>query len=477
MKTSINKFKSLFSIQKSFFSKQYKPMFFQDKSLKDFDTEVYDLIQKEKERQFIGLELIASENYASRAILEVNGSVLSNKYSEGQPGARYYGGNQFIDQLENLAKKRCLEAFKLDTNNWGVNVQALSGSPANFAIYTALLNPGEKILGMHLYSGGHLTHGFRTETKKISASAKYFDTDFYYVDQKTGVIDYDGMEQKAREYKPKLIIAGGSCYNKDFDYARFRKVADEVGAYFMFDMSHISGLVAAGEQKNPFEYADVIMSTTHKCLRGPRGSMIFYNKGRNPDMAESIDFAVFPMLHGGPHNYKTAAIAAQMKEVMSPEFKEYCIQIKKNAKRLEESLIKGGNTLIGKTENHLLIWDVRPWGLTGNKVQRGLDEVHITTNKNTIVGDKSAMNPGGVRLGTPALTTRGMKEKEMDVVAEFLTRHVQIGSKISEKYTKIADYMKAIEESSEIKKLGEEVKAFSKQYAIPAVSVEELDRF
>lgn len=451
-------------------------MFFEDKPLKDFDPEVFGLIEKEKKRLFVGLELIASENYASKAILEVTGSVLTNKYSEGQPGARYYGGNEYIDQLENLAKKRCLEAFHLDPNAWGVNVQALSGSPANFSIYTALLNPGEKMLGMHLYSGGHLTHGFKTETKKISASAKYFDTDFYYVDQKTGIIDYEGMEKKAREFKPKLIIAGGSCYNKDFDYARFRKVADEVGAYFMMDMSHISGLVAAGEQKNPFEYADVIMSTTHKCLRGPRGAMIFYNKARNPDMAESIDFAVFPMIHGGPHNYKSAAIAAQMKEVMSPQFKDYCIQIKKNAKRLEEGLIKGGNAIIGSTENHLVIWDVRPWGLTGNKVQKGLDTVHITTNKNTIVGDKSAMNPGGVRLGTPALTTRGMVEKDMDVVAEFLTRYCVIGKDISDKYKKINDYMQALSESKEIETLGNEVMAFSKQFAIPGVSTEELEK-
>lgn len=463
--------KGFLNLKKSFFTSKstFKPMFFDDSTLKDSDKELYSLIRKEQERQFVGLELIASENYASRSVLELNGSVLSNKYSEGQIGARYYGGNQYIDQIEILAKERALKAFNLDPSKWGVNVQALSGSPANFCIYLALLNPGEKILGLHLYSGGHLTHGFRTDTKKISASSVFFETDFYYVNEKTGEIDYEGMEKKVQEFKPKIIIIGGSCYNRDFDYPRFRKAADSVGAYILSDISHIAGLIAANEQKNPFEYSDVVMTTTHKSLRGPRGAMIFYNKSKHSDIGEKIDFAVFPMIHGGPHNYKIAAIANQMKEVATPRYKEYAIQVKKNAKRLEQGLVKGGNKIIGSTENHLVIWDVRPWGLNGNKVQRGLDLVHITTNKNTIVGDKSAMNPGGVRLGTPALTTRGMQENEMDIVAEFLTRHCKIAAEVSKNYKKVNEYLQALEENKDNIKLGEDVKAFATQYAIPSI--------
>jgi glycine hydroxymethyltransferase len=467
-KNLINK-RLLLNTSRKLFAEKFKPMFFKDLTLKETDPEIYELIQKEKERQFIGLELIASENYASRSVLEICGSVLSNKYSEGQPGARYYGGNQYIDQLENLAKKRALQAFKLNPDHWGANVQAFSGSPANFSIYTALLEPGERLLGMHLYSGGHLTHGFRIEGKNISASAKFFSSDFYYVDEKTGIIDYEGMEKKVLEFKPKILICGGSCYNRDIDYARFRKAADSVGAYLMADIAHTAGLIAGGELSSPFEFADIVVTTTHKSLRGPRGSIIFSNKGKHPDISDKIDFAVFPMLQGGPHNYKSAAIAAQMKEVMSPQFKEYAAQVRKNARRLEEGLIKGGNKVIGKTENHLVVWDVRPWGLTGNKVQKGLDLVHITTNKNTIVGDKSAMNPGGVRLGTCALTTRGMKENEMDQVAEFLTRFSKIGSELSKSHKKVNEFEEAIKNNSDMIKLGDDVKKFSTQYAIPSV--------
>ena len=471
MKTSIKKLQYQCSnIFKRQFCNKFKPAFFEDKPLKEYDAEVYDLIQKEKKRQFVGLELIASENYASRAVLEVTGSVLCNKYSEGQVGNRYYGGNQYIDQLETLAKERTLQAFNLDPTKWGVNVQALSGSPANFSVYTALLEPGQKILGLHLYSGGHLTHGFRTNTKKISASSKYFDTDFYYLNNETGVIDYDGMEKTAREFKPNIIICGGSCYNRDFDYNRFRKVADEVGAYLHVDMAHISGLVAAGEHRNPFEYADVVMTTTHKSLRGPRGALIFYNKGKHPEIAEKIDFAVFPQIHGGPHNYKTAAIAAHMKQVMSPRFKEYAVQIKKNAKKLEEEMRSRGHTLVGETENHLVIWNVKSWGLTGKKAEKGLDLVHITTNKNTIVGDKSAMNPGGIRFGTPAVTARGMKENAMTEIAEFVTRYSKIGCEVGKAYPKLVDYLKELETNPDIKKLADDVSAFSTQFSVPGIT-------
>lgn len=441
---------------------------FKDDSFKNMDPEFYDLLMKEQERQFIGLELIASENYAGKAVLEVLGSVLCNKYSEGQPGARYYGGNQYIDQIENITKKRALEAFGFDPSKYGVNVQALSGSPANLSVYTGLLNAGDRIMGLHLYNGGHLTHGFRIDDRPISSTAKFFKSEFYYTDPKTNLIDYDDMERRVKEFKPHLLIVGGSCYNRDYDYVRFRKAADSVGAYLHADISHFSGLVATGEHNNPFPYADTIMTTTHKTLRGPRGSLIFYNKERHPDIGDKVDFGVFPMIHGGPHNNQTAAIGSHMLQIKTPEFKEYCKQIKRNARALSEAMTKRGLTLVGDTENHLVVWDVRTSGLTGNKAEKGLDLVHITTNKNTIPGDKSAMNPGGVRLGTPAITTRGLKEKDMENVAEFMKRYIDIAQPHCS-HKKLVDFVKALKEDKEIHRLGEDVKAFSTQFSIPGV--------
>ena len=469
-KIYFNKQKSVLNKIANFnFSKPTKPLFFKDESLSINDPELYDLIMKESERQYIGLELIASENYMGTPVLEVQRSLLGTKYSEGQPGNRYYGGNKYIDMIENLTKKRVLDAFKLDHKVFGVNVQCLSGTPANFSIYTALLEPGEKILGLHLYSGGHLSHGFRTESKVISSSSKYFNSDFYYTNPETAEIDYDGMEKKALEYKPKIIVAGGSCINREIDYKRFRDVCDKVGAYLLADISHYAGLVSCGEQNSPFEFADVVMSTTHKSLRGPRAAIIIYNRTRDSEIGDKIDFAVFPGMHGGPHNHTIAAIGCQMKEVASPRFKEYCIQIKKNAKRLQNKLISLGNKVIGDTQNHIVIWNVRNWGLTGAKMEKGLDLCHITVNKNTIPGDKSALNPGGVRLGTPALTSRGMNEADMDEIAEFLTRYCNIGSEISKNYPKIVDYLKALEENKEFVKLGDDVMKFSKQFQVPGM--------
>lgn len=289
-----------------------------------------------------------------------------------------------------MAKARALQAYRLNPENWGVNVQSYSGSPANFAAYTALIKPGEKIMGLDLYCGGHLTHGFQTETKKISATSLYFQSKSYKISEETGLIDFDNVQKVASEFKPNVIIVGASAYPRDFEYYKFREIADSIGAYLLADISHISGLIAAQEQNSPFEVCDVVTSTTHKSLRGPRSGMIFFNKKRDPTLEERVNFAVFPMLQGGPHNNQIGALATQLKEVISPEFKDYSIQVKKNAKALAKGLMDRGMKLVTNgTDNHLMQWDVRPLGLTGSKVEKVCDLVHITVNKNTIVGDKS----------------------------------------------------------------------------------------
>ena len=333
-------------------------------------------------------------------------------------GKRYYGGNEYIDQIEALCQERALALYKLSAEEWGVNVQPYSGSPANFAVYTALLNPHDRIMGLDLPSGGHLTHGFQTAKRKVSATSVYFESMPYVVDPSTGYIDYDDMEQRAKMFLPKLLIAGGSAYPREWDYARMKQIADSVGAIFMVDMAHISGLVAGQCVGNPFEYADVVTSTTHKTLRGPRSGMIFAKK----HFMDDIDAAVFPSLQGGPHNHQIAGLAVALKEADTPEFQTYAQCILDNAQALSKGLMDRGHTLAtGGTDNHLMLWDVRTsFGLTGSKVEKVLEMARITTNKNSIPGDTSALNPGGVRLGTAALTTRGLKEVDFDQVAEFL---------------------------------------------------------
>jgi glycine hydroxymethyltransferase len=277
-----------------------------DMSLKEHDPELFGMIEKEKARQFGGIELIASENFCYKFVMEALGSCLTNKYSEGYPGKRYYGGNEFVDQIETLCQQRALEAYGLDPEEWHVNVQPYSGSPANFEVYSALLQPGDRLMGLDLTQGGHLTHGFYTDKKKVSASSKFFGSQQYHVNIETGYIDYDRLDVQARDFSPKLIIAGFSAYPRDLNYKRFREICDEVRCLLHADMAHVSGLIAAGEANNPFEYADVVTSTTHKTLRGPRSGMIFCRK----HLAEKIDFGVFPMLQGGPHNHQIAALAA-----------------------------------------------------------------------------------------------------------------------------------------------------------------------
>ncbi|MSU75801.1 MAG: serine hydroxymethyltransferase [Candidatus Magasanikbacteria bacterium] len=377
-------------------------------TLKDFDPDILNLIKQERQRQEEGLEMIPSENFVSPAVLEALGSILTNKYAEGYAGKRYYGGCEFIDGVETLAIDRAKQLFGAEH----VNVQPLSGAPANVAVYSALLEPGDTILGMDLSHGGHLTHGH-----PVTWMAKIFN----FVRYKTtpeGTIDYDNVRAMALEHKPKIILVGYSAYSRDIDYAKIKNIADEVGAITMADVAHISGLIAGGVMNNPVPLFDVVTSTTHKTLRGPRGGMILCKE----KWAKRIDKAVFPGFQGGPHEHNIAAKAVAFKEALQPEFKEYAKQIKKNAKVLEEEFKKRDYKLcFGGTDNHLLLIDVTPKGLAGKQAQMALDKAAITLNKNMIPDDpRSPMDPSGIRLGTPALTTRGMKETEMKTIAGWI---------------------------------------------------------
>ncbi|CAI2180048.1 12748_t:CDS:2 [Funneliformis geosporum] len=423
--------------------------------LQEEDREIYDLIQKEKYRQYSGLELIASENFTSMAVMEANGSPLTNKYSEGLPGARYYGGNEFIDQIENLCRKRALQAFHLNSEEWGVNVQPYSGSTANFAALTALIQPHDRLMGLDLPSGGHLTHGWQTSKKKISSSSIYFESMPYQVSSENGYIDYVRLEENANLFRPKLIICGASAYARDWDYAKLRKIADQHGAYLMADIAHTSGLVAGKEVNNPFELCDVVTTTTHKTLRGPRAGMIFFRKKN--DLETRVNNAVFPSCQGGPHNNTISAIAVALKQAASPEFQQYAKQVCANAKALGEALISHGYKLVtGGTDTHLVLLDLRPVKLTGSKVEKICDMVNITINKNSIPGDVNMLAPGGVRLGTSALTSRSFKEQDFVKVAEYLHR-----SKM------MKDFVLACQDNEDISNLKNEVETFSTSFPMP----------
>lgn len=371
------------------------------------DPEVARAIEAEGERQNSHIELIASENWVSKAVMAAMGSILTNKYAEGYPGRRYYGGCQCVDVVEDLARDRAKKLFGCDY----ANVQPHSGAQANLAVFFAMLKPGDKILGMNLDHGGHLTHG-----SPVNISGSYFETSFYGVNDQ-GVIDYDMVREIAKREKPKLIIAGASAYARIIDFKKFREIADEVGAYLMVDMAHIAGLVAAGLHPSPIPYADVVTTTTHKTLRGPRGGMILANQ----EAAEKFNFnkAVFPGIQGGPLEHVIAGKAVCFQEALQPEFKAYQTQIVANAQALAKGLAERGVKLVsGGTDNHLMLVDLSEEDVTGKELETRLDEAHITCNKNTIPNDpRSPRVTSGVRLGTPAVTTRGMKEADMDVIA------------------------------------------------------------
>lgn len=391
--------------------------------LQETDPKIYDLIQKEAARQQSDLALIPSENFVSEAVKEAVGSVLMNKYSEGQPGKRYYQGNKYIDEIESLVEQRALECFGLDEKDWHVNVQPVTGSIANLAVYAALLQPGDKMLAMSLYDGGHLSHGWKLPDtgKPISFTARIFDTHFYSVDPKTRVFDYDNIQQIAQDVKPKILISGGTAYPREIDHQQMRKIADSVGAIYMADVAHEAGLIAGGANSSPFPYAHVVTMTTRKTLRGPIGAMIFASKKLlGEEIAEKIDFAVFPSLQGGPQNHSIAGIGVALHEAMQPEFKEYAKQVVKNAQSLAAELIKAGfDVVTGGTDKHLVLVDLRSRGWSGKDAALALEKVGIIANKNTVPGETGKpWNPSGLRLGTPALTTRGYEEKDMITVAK-----------------------------------------------------------
>ncbi len=378
--------------------------------LKKIDREVFEAIENERERQNSHIELIASENWVSDAVLEAMGSILTNKYAEGYPAKRYYGGCECVDVVEDLARDRAKELFGCDY----ANVQPHSGAQANMAVFFAMLNPGDKVLGMNLDHGGHLSHG-----SPVNMSGKYFDVVFYGVDD-NGFINYDTVREIAVREQPKLIIAGASAYARTIDFKKFREIADEVGAYLMVDIAHIAGLVAAGAHPSPIPYAHVVTTTTHKTLRGPRGGMILCNQ----EVADKFNFnkAIFPGIQGGPLMHVIAGKAVAFKEALQPEFKVYQEQIVKNAKALCEGLMKRGVKIVsGGTDNHLMLVDLSGTDISGKDLEKRMDRAHITCNKNTIPNDpRSPFVTSGVRLGTPAVTTRGMVEEDMDVIAEAI---------------------------------------------------------
>lgn len=378
-------------------------------SLQNSDKQVADILDHEQKRQAYGMELIPSENYASQAVMEATGSIFTNKYSEGYPGKRYYGGQEYVDQVEQLAIDRAKKLFNVEH----VNVQPYSGSPANTAVYFGLLEYGDTIMGLKLDHGGHITHGL-----PISFSGKSFQCTGYEVDKKTGMLNMDAVRELALKTKPKLIIAGYTAYPRKIDWKAFKSIADEVGAITMADIAHIAGLIAGEAHESPVPYFDVITTTTHKTLRGPRGAMIMCKK----KFAKSIDRAVFPGLQGGPHDNTTAAKAVAFGEALQPSFKEYAHQVVKNAHALAERLLEHGFDLVsGGTDNHLILADLTNKDIPGKVAQEALDKAGITLNKNTVPFDpRSPFDPSGIRMGTPAITTRGMKEPEMKQVADFI---------------------------------------------------------
>jgi glycine hydroxymethyltransferase len=431
------------------------------------DNELLKILNAEKKRQLGSLELIASENFTSRAVLQANGTIFTNKYAEGYPHKRYYGGCENIDDLEILCQERALKAFNINSDKWGVNVQSYSGSTANFSVYTALLNPGDRLMGLDLPSGGHLTHGYKTQTKKISSSAIYFESKSYSVNKETFLIDYDKLRDDVLEFKPKLLIVGASAYVRDYDYKIFREIADLVDAKLMADVAHTSGLIASGLLKSPFEYCDVVTTTTHKTLRGPRGALIFY---RN-ELKDIINFSVFPSNQGGGHFNTISAIATALNQVSTDEFKEYSENVINNAKYLASELKKLGFEIITDgTDNHIVLVNMKKFGLTGSKYEKLAEFCNVSINKNMIATDKSAMSPSGIRLGTSAMTSRGFKNKDFKFVVYILHEIALLGLNIQAAChsTKLVDFEEECKNyTKKIDSIKSKVSIYCKKFKMP----------
>jgi len=436
-------------------------------NLKERDTEIFTALQSEVKRQQEGLELIPSENYVSMAVLQAIGSVLTNKYSEGYPKKRYYGGNKHIDEIEEICRERLKELFTVPH----ANVQPYSGSPANFVVYLATCEPGDTFMGLNLPDGGHLTHGW-----KVSATSKIYKSVPYHV-KKDGRVDMDEIRELAQKHKPKLLWTGATAYVYEFQFKEFAEIADSVGAYFAADIAHIAGLIVAGVHQSPVDHADIITSTTHKTLRGPRAGIIMVTeKGlkKDGDLAKKIDHALFPGLQGGPHNHITAGIAVALKEAMTQEFKDYGQQIVKNAKALAASLRKYGLDLVGDgTENHMVLIDLVRQGGCGAQAEFALDEAGITVNKNTVPFDPNPpFYPSGIRIGTPAITTRGMKEPEMDNIAHWISQVIdevqdyKLPLEKNERAPFLRNFRQEIVANPTIKKIREEVRAMCAEFPL-----------
>ncbi|XP_030439784.1 serine hydroxymethyltransferase 4-like [Syzygium oleosum] len=429
--------------------------------LQAVDPEIHDLIEKKKRQQFCRIELSPCEIFTSSAVDVALGYALTNNNSNVMPGNPHDGDDQFIDALKNLCRNRALQAFCLDPTCWGVDVQSYSGYTAKVAAYTAVLQPHSRIMGLNLPSGAHLTHGYNTSgSKKI-----YFESIPFDIDPSTGYINYDKLEEKALDFCPHLIICGSSAYPRDWDYARFRSIANGCGALLLCDMSGISGLVAAQEAANPFEYCEIVTTTTHKSSRGPTAGMILYRKGQPEDALYSSEgmTPVFHSLQGGPHNHQISFLAVSLKQAMSPEFKAYAKQVKANAVAVGNYLLSKGYKLVtGGTDNHLVLCDLRPLGLTGNKVEKLCNLCGITVNKNAIFGDSSAKAHRGVLIGTHAMTSRGLMQKDFEQIREFLHRAVTITSTIQKQHGKLMkDFNKGLDNNEDIEALKVDVEKFS----------------
>lgn len=434
---------------------------------------VFSIIKAERKRQKTQLQLIPSENYASANVMKAVGSVMMNKYAEGYPKKRYYQGNEHMDKIESLARTRVLKAFGLSHKKWGANVQPYSGSPANLAVYNALLEPGDKMMGMYLPDGGHLTHGWRLPDRPISITSKFWRSQFYHVDKKTLVFDYNAIAKQAKKFKPQIIISGGTAYPRKINHKRLAQIAHSVKAYYLADIAHEAGLIAAKAHPTPFPFADVVTFTTHKTFRGPRGAIIVARK----ELMDKINFSVFPGLQGGPHLHTISGIAVALGELMTPQYKKYAFQVIKNAQRLAEKLkAKGFKIVSGGTDKHLVLIDLRNFKLSGWVVAWALETANIIANRNTVPFDTALpYYPSGLRLGTPAVTSRGMKLGQMDQIADWIGQVIEVvkDERLPQekgKRNKFAKAFKArIGKNKDLRRIGRQVTKMALKYPLPGI--------